>query len=274
MARELILYTDESVAQGQRFSNFYGGLLVESPSLNRTVDVIRAARSQYGLLSEIKWSKVDSTNHDRYSCLMNNFFTLVADGGLKIRIMFTQNEHPRQAPPPRRTRETYFKLYYQFIKHAFGLQYSGQPGETARLRLLLDQLPDTSEQAAQFRGYVAGLSRSPGFRHARLSLTPDHIAEVRSHDHVLLQCLDVVVGAIQFRLNNKHLVKPPGSRIRGKRTRAKEKVYQSIQNELQHLRKNFNIGVTTGTDGDPSNYWRHPYRHWLFVANEQRKKAP
>jgi len=56
----------------------------------------------------------------------------------------------------------------------------------------------------------------------------DQIAEVKSHNHVLLQCVDIVLGAIQFRLNDLHKVTPEGKWRRGKRTIAKEKLYKMI----------------------------------------------
>jgi len=96
----------------------------------------------------------------------------------------------------------------------------------------------------------------------------EDIAEVRSHDHVILQCMDVVLGSMFFILNDFHLEKPEGSWKRGNRTIAKEKLYKHI---LRHIRKvypGFNIGVTTGIAGNPQNRWLHPYRHWLFEPRE------
>ena len=135
-----------------------------------------------------------------------------------------------------------------------------------RIRLLLDQLPDNREKAERFRGFLRGLSTSSEFRSARLHL--DSVSDVSSHEHDILQCLDVVLGAMQFRLNKKHLEKPPGERNRGKRTRAKEVVYNHINKRIRKIHTNFNIGISTGTAGDITNRWTHPYRHWLFIPSE------
>lgn len=97
-------------------------------------------------------------------------------------------------------------------------------------------------------------------------MTTNDIAEVRSHDHVLMQCLDLVLGAMAFRLNDMHLEKLPATRRRGKRTIAKEKLYKHICGHIRALRPGFNIGESTGTDGDYCNRWHHPYRHWRFVG--------
>lgn len=88
-----------------------------------------------------------------------------------------------------------------------------------------------------------------------------------SHEHVILQCLDIALDAVQFRLNDKHLEKLPDSRIRTKRTLAKEYVYKAINKSIRSIHPNFNIGITTGTGGNVENCWNHSYRHWLFKAH-------
>jgi len=90
------------------------------------------------------------------------------------------------------------------------------------------------------------------------------ISEIKSHNHILLQSLDLILGAMQFRLNDKHKEKPQGSPTRGKRTIAKEKVYKHINKKIRDIYPNFNIGISTGTGGEIQNRWYHSYRHWSF----------
>ena len=96
----------------------------------------------------------------------------------------------------------------------------------------------------------------------------EDIAEVTSHDHVILQCMDIVLGSIFFRLNNLHLEKPEGSRRRGKRTIAKEKLYKYINKKVRGIYPNLNIGITTGINGEFKSLWDHQYRHWLFRPHD------
>jgi hypothetical protein len=77
--------------------------------------------------------------------------------------------------------------------------------------------------------------------------------------------LDVVLGSMTFRLNDKHKEKIEGKNTRGKRTVAKEKLYKHINAHIRKIYPNFNIGATTGTQSDLTNYWKHPYRHWKFT---------
>jgi len=159
MARELLIYCDESDISGRHFANFYGGLLVESANLAEVEGRIFEVRDRLHLRDEMKWQKISHAYAGKYIELMDTVFDLVAEGKLKLRVMFTQ--HYRSAA--RLTEEQrdmgFFLLYYQFVKHAFGLRYAGIQNERMRLRLLFDQLPDTLEKRAQFKGYLAALSR-------------------------------------------------------------------------------------------------------------------
>ena len=94
------------------------------------------------------------------------------------------------------------------------------------------------------------------------------IGEVHSHDHVILQCIDVVLGAMYFRLNQLHKEKVEGTHRRGKRTIAKEKLYKAIHAEIETIHPYFNIGVSTGFRGCSHPHWESVYEHWRFVPKE------
>jgi hypothetical protein len=269
--KEYIIFCDESEKHGRYFSNFYGGLIIGASDYQRVTDRLNQAKIDLNLLAEVKFEKVTERYLDKYQALMREFFTEVAAASVKIRIMFRQNAQQPTGLTAEDWDLQYFKLYYQFIKHAFGFKHAPAECHPLRLRLYFDQFPDTKEKAEQFKGYLLGLPESSYFSHygqGFLSIAKEDIAEVRSHEHVLLQCLDIVLGAMRFRLNNWHLEKPPGERIRGKRTRAKEALYKTILAEVRRLHPNFNIGITTGHQGDVANRWHHPFRHWLFEPRE------
>ena len=268
MGQEYVIYADESAKRGPYFANFYGGALVRSADLLPVQRSLRATASGLGLTAEIKWQKVSGGYLDRYLQLMDAFFDLVAQDQVKVRVMFTQMRHVPIGLTPAHVEEAYYILYYQFIKHAFGLRYS-PPGELTRLRIYLDELPDSRDLADGFKARLHGLERWSGFREAKLRVPPDQIAEVRSHEHIILQCVDVVLGAMQFRLNDKHKAKPPGKRQRGARTIAKEKLYKHINRRIRDIYPNFNVGASTGT-GPLSDRWNDPYRHWLFIPRNHR----
>ncbi|MBA9070721.1 hypothetical protein FHR71_004491 [Methylobacterium sp. RAS18] len=267
MPKEFIIYCDESSSKEKHFSDFYGGVLVNSDD----IDFVRAALSdkkrELNLHGELKWTKITENYEDKYKQIVDAFFDLVDAGKIKVRIMFTHNIF--SATPLSRTYvdNKYFMLYYQFIKHAFGLTYATDISSPVSLRIYLDKLPDTKEKVEEFRNYLVIMTRSADYRGSGIRLKKEDIAEINSHDHDILQCLDIVLGSINFRLNDKHKEKPPGQYRRGKRTVAKERVYRHINARIQKIYPYFNIGISTGTAGDLSNRWGHAYRHWKFVAS-------
>jgi hypothetical protein len=186
--------------------------------------------------------------------------------------MFTANRFVAMNLTRQQMENEYFMLYYQFLKHAFGLQFVPAERHPAGLRLYLDDLPDTAEKTAVFKGHIEALQRTSLLR-GKIRIRRDQIVEIASHHHVVLQCLDVVLGAMHFRLNKKHEIKPPHSRTRGKRTIAKDKLFKYINGFIRTLYPNFNVSISTGRK-NKEDVWQHPYRHWLFVpADHEYEKS-
>lgn len=239
---------------------------MESRHLHEVQSRLEECKKRLNLFGELKWQKITEQYRSKYVDFLTEIFALISEGKLKVRIMFTQNYFGAHRLTTDQRENGFFLLYYQFIKHAFGLQYAGMIGQKTGIRIYFDKLPDTDEKCAAFKGYVGGLNENSGFRRAGIFIRPDQIAEVDSKDHVILQALDIILGSVQFRLNDKHKEKPEGSRIRGKRTIAKEKVYKQILAEVRKAtgRMSFNIGISTGSGGEKENRWRDSYRHWLF----------
>lgn len=185
--------------------------------------------------------------------------------------MFTQNLHaPGSSLTPYQRQHHYHLLYYQFLKHAFGLQYlPASPDGLNHLELFFDKLPDKDEKNLIFKNYLLRLPHQPEFQAVGIRLASDAIGEVDSANHPLLQCLDVILGAMAFRLNKQHLAKPAGQFRRGKRTVAKETLYKYIHRRITAIYPRFNIGASTGRP-TPEMSWEHPYRHWNF----QRQTPP
>src|SRR5690606_39052203 len=108
--------------------------------------------------------------------------------------------------------------------------------------LFFDVFPHKKEKVEQLKGYLLALQSSKDFKNANIIIPKQEIAEVDSHNHVILQFTDLILGSIAFRLNDKHKEKIPGTRFRGKKTIAKEKLYKHILSEICKIRPNFNIG--------------------------------
>jgi hypothetical protein len=230
----------------------------------RLTQELTEVRDYQGLKGEIKWQKCTKERLPRYEAIIDRFFDAVVGEKLRVRIMFRQNAQVRLDLSEKQKDQQYFLLYYQFIKHAFGLDSIGTKDRAIRLRLYFDQFPDTRQAAQEFRKYLKKLETGH-FSRSSIVINEEDIAEVRSHEHILLQCLDVILGAMAFRLNDLHKEKPEGQRNRGKRTIAKEALYKHIRARILEIKPNFNIGESTrGTKHYP-NERDLPYAHWRFV---------
>ena len=266
--KEYIIFCDESETKGRYYSNFYGGLLVGSSQYDRLTRRFEELKASLHLHGEVKWSKVTETYRGKYLALMEALFEELQAGHLKIHIMFCQNAHIATGLSEEQIEGAYFRLHYQFIKHAFGLKYRDGDEGPVGLRLYFDAFPATREAVQQFKGFIHALGQSPEFSRAGIFLKSEDITEVRSHDHVLLQMLDIVLGAMNFRLNDLHKEKRQGEARRGKRTVAKAKLYKMILGEIRKLHPRFNIGVSTGAPEGLPQRWTQPYRHWQFIPSQ------
>ncbi|HOW67751.1 MAG TPA: DUF3800 domain-containing protein [Candidatus Paceibacterota bacterium] len=269
--KEYLIFCDESDRRGTYFSNFYGGLRIGASNLNSVNERLVKKKEDLKLVSEVKWEKTDRTVESRYEAMVTAFFDEIDDGRLVVRIMFTQNACVPLGLSREQEVHEYYLLYYQFLKHGFGLRQMPNHATPPKLRIYLDEIGDTREQMAKFRGFIAGLAQDSLIRKTGLILQEQDITEVRSHDHILMQCLDVVLGSISFRLNDKHKAIPEGKKRRGKRTIAKERLYRHIYQQICRVAgPRFNIGISTRVVPYPDGQWSMAYLHWLFKPTNHR----
>jgi len=265
---EYILYCDESSQNGPKYSDFFGGCIVSSKDLLDVTNALNAAKAELHFHGEVKWTKVTENYLSKYIELMTLFFSFVKAGKIKVRIMFRNNADEPTEHIVNAADDKYFRLYYQFIKNAFGIRYfSGK--SPVYLRIYLDRLPNNKVKCTEFKKFLMDMPLTSDFFKSPIRIRKGDIAEVQSHDHVLLQCLDIVLGAMFYRLNLLHKRIPDGQKRRGKRTVAKEKLYKHIYKQISDIMPYFNIGESTGRRGEEyhDSYWKHPYRHWRFIPN-------
>jgi len=239
--RQIIIYCDESSDKGKYFSHFYGGALIEGKDRDFIEGELHSRKEQLNLKGEIKWTKITENYSCKYVDFIDNVFKFIEQDKIKIRIMFTQNIYEPTLLSDYHIDNEYFLLYYQLIKNAFGLRYCNNTQDEVNIQLLLDDMPDKPEKVKKFKNYLCGISDLSAFKNANIKIVPEGISEVKSHNHSILQGLDIILGAMQFRLNDRHKEKPDGQRLRGKRTRAKEAVYKHINKKIRELRSGFNL---------------------------------
>lgn len=257
------IWFDESDKEGEYYSNFYGGILIKSTDVECVLDMMRVFIEENNLNEEIKWQKANAFNLDKYKKVVDFIFDLLENNLVKIRIFFHNNQYIPMGLTKEHRRKEYSMLYYQFIKHAFGLKYSNKTGNPVFLKIMLDDMPLKGEDKAEFIDYIQRLNFDEGFKRANIHIRRRDIGEVNSKEHLPLQMMDLILGSICFRLNNKHKVIDPQTGKRGNRTIAKEKLYKYINAKIRELKPGFNIGESTGISSIEDR-WDYPYMHWSF----------
>ena len=264
------IWTDESDSTGKYYANFYGGILIRSEHYEEVLLRLSNVVKEVGLeAEEIKWQKVNEYTEERYKRIIDVLFDLLDEGKAKIRIFFRHRQFEPFGLSNEQRRKEYPKLYYQFIKNDFGLVFSNPKGKTVGVRLLIDDMPLKGPDRDEFLQAIYHLNELKTFQKANIHINEGDVAEVNSKKHLPLQVMDVVLGSMCFRLNDKHKERGIDGK-RAKRNIVKERLYKHIRKRIWELHPGFNIGVTTPITKQ-ADLWERPYLHWNFVPKKFTK---
>ncbi|MFO3006925.1 hypothetical protein SCO86_01720, partial [Legionella pneumophila serogroup 1] len=193
-----------------------------------------------------------------YSKFINCIFQQVELGIIKLRVMFRHNRYLVRELTTEQKRNNFLLLYYQFLKHSFGLEYFN-PENKVSVNYRLDNIAQDPKRIDKFKYFIEFFNN----RHDKLNFELGNIIEVCSKDHIILQSIDLILGAVQSKLNDQFKGNGRG-KVRPDRTIYKEKLYKEIYNHINKTHPSFNTGTTTGFRGSASNKFHHNYRHWNF----------
>lgn len=240
------------------------GALINLSDVNMIENKLNSKKEELNLNGEIKWTKVTDNYLDKYIEVINLFFEFIKSGKVKVRIMFAQNAFVSDGLTKKQTDNEYSILYYYFLKDAFGLRFSNNTPFKNKVNFsyYLDDLPCSEEQK---KGLKNSLLRY-NYELKQDNIEIKEIVEIDSKKHVIQQCMDIILGSMNFKLNDFDKIKNEQTGKRSKRTIAKEKLYKVINKNIRDIRKGFNVGVSTSNDNDVTNIWKHEYRHWNFIS--------
>ena len=266
----IYIWTDESDTTGKYYANFYGGILIRSEHLEEVLARLSAVVKEQGLENEeIKWQKVNEYTEVRYKSIIDVLFSLMSEGKIKMRIFFRHRQFEATGLTNEQRRKEYPMLYYQFIKNDFGLIHSNPAGKEVRVRLLIDDMPLKGPARDEFLKAIYHLNELKSFQKANIHIKDGDVAEVNSKKHLPLQVMDLILGSMCFRLNDKHKERGIDGK-RAKRNIVKERIYKYIRTKIWQLHPGFNIGITTPITKQ-SDLWERPYLHWNFVPRNYTK---
>lgn len=107
---EYIIYCDESNSSGPKFSDFFGGCIVNSRDWRLVSTALEAKKIELNLFGEMKWTKVTAQYLERYIEIVDLFFDFIRDGKVKVRIMFRNNADQPSSLATRHSNDKYFNV--------------------------------------------------------------------------------------------------------------------------------------------------------------------
>lgn len=247
-----VIVCDESTRHGLNYSYFYGGAIVKESNYQKINEVLKLYSDSKGL-GEVKRTKINLTNYRNYIELLDLFFTYVKSSEIKARVMFSKNEELEVLP--KSVDQTYCKFYYLFLRYAFSIYYAKTD---LSLRLIFDDLPETKAACKILKNYlVKNLNKVVINRGNKVKLVADDIEEVDSKKHMILQCMDVIMGLVDFQLNATK------EERESKRGQARTCVWKYVLGKIEEIHEDFVLTETT-KPLHSNKGWKDLYKHFVF----------
>ncbi|CAA7614018.1 conserved hypothetical protein [Candidatus Terasakiella magnetica] len=173
-----------------------------------------------------------------------------------------------QSDPVPSELDTQFKLYYQYIKHAFGLSYLPKHVGGS---LVLVRLDNHSSQAhkAQLIEFAEALPAVLKRNDIKVQVT-----FINSAKSPRLQICDVLMGAAGSHGNKMHIKRQPGQRGMKQKQALRNQlcvyIYEALKN-LDRIERGsgaFNWFETTGHNENLDNRYHHALRIWKFKPKD------
>ena len=267
------IFADEAWTQGghplHRYWCFLGGVFGETQRLDRFDSALRSITALHGIKGEVKWGKLRANNiacfKDLVDCLIQNLDA----GNLKYRQTFLDRRYvwvPSRGQTPLSPLEVQFRIYYQFLKHAFGLRYL--PNSTGGPIDIQINLDDHSSQSEKQRLMTFAQNLPAQLRRSDFSVS---VSFLNSNRNTLLQISDLVMGAAGSHGNKMQQKRKSGQRGMTSKQKLRQDLCSHIYNGFRTLdakhrgTKAFNWFETTGHNGSQANRYHHALRIWKFV---------
>ena len=276
------IYADEAWTHGgeppNRYWCFYGGILGEQSASDRLDTEIRDILRNRNVRGEVKWSKLSAQNIDCYKELIDCLFRHIRSGNIKYRQMFLDRSY---VPLPRREGEDdsdltiQFKLYYQFLKHSFGLQHLPVSATREPIDLLI-RLDSHSSQGHKdsLESFALQIPRLVERSDLRIQLTFHNSARIPR-----MQICDLLMGAAGSHGNKMQLRREGGRRGMSSKQKLRVDLCGHIYNGLRQIDHEtrgsnaFNWFESTGLGDSPANAFNHPVQIWKFKPHRHRRDA-
>ena len=248
-----------------RYHHFFVSLFAPSDTISLLERNLKECNENfiYPHRNEIKWSKLNARFFEDYKRLIDTFFDFwERNDELKYRQMFMDRKY--EYIGDRGTRDMFFMVYYQFIKHSFGFDcdYFQTLGVDSLL-FKLDDYPD-SRRKQTLSDYIYSYYRT-------FNVKINFIDSKTSYIH---QVIDILMGASGYYGNFKCCKKEDVK----KQDICKLKLAKHIQQRLSYIQatdrgtKVFHWYENTGGVKGFNYDNRHRYKIviWKFIPKEHQ----
>lgn len=276
------IYADESWTHGgvpqNRYWRIFGGIFGKQSDLDRLDTELRHAIARHGLRGEVKWGHISAANLGAYIELVDILFQSIERGEAKYRQMFLDRSFvrvPRHDEAKESELTVQFKLYYQFLKHAFGIEYLPPALDDDSIDLLIRLDSHTSQQhTARLTDFARNL---PHFvNRPDLSV---FVTFVNSKRVPRLQICDLLMGAAGSYGNKMHKRRRPGQRGMTHKQKLRLELAKHIYDGLRAIdaddrgSRAFSWFESTGHNGSIENRYHHKVRIWKFMPHRHVRDA-
>jgi Protein of unknown function (DUF3800) len=177
------LYCDESCHlenDGKKFM-LIGYISSEYNQIDIHNAKIKELKEKHHFYSEIKWSKVSKSKHQFYDDLIDYFFA----SDLCFRCIVVDKKGVDNAKWNQSYDTFYYKMYYQLLYHKIDMRY--------RHNVYLDIKDTLSAFKLKKLKEILNIQYS----------TIGNVQNIRSHESLLMQLSDLMMGALSYNLNGE-----------------------------------------------------------------------
>lgn len=183
MSKTFNIYCDESchIENDHKSYMFLGSVNCAYPQVRRHTERINKLKKKHNFYAEIKWSKVSMSKIHFYMDLVDYFF----DTDLRFRTIGVQKSKINYADFNSSYDDFYYKMYYQLLNY--------QIDTLNHYNVYLD-IKDT---LSAFK--VNKLKEILNIKYGVFRT----VQNIRSHESLLMQLTDFLMGAISYNINNE-----------------------------------------------------------------------
>ena len=270
------IYADEAWTHSSppllRYHCFFGGIFGSQSLLGRLeTELIKIKQVNNLASAEVKWSALKPAKLLAYIQLIDCFFDHLDSANLTYRQMFRDRsfvycDQSGNTSSEKTELDVQFMLFYQFIKHSFGIQFLPVIHDVKHEILVRLDGHSSQRHKDDLERYINNLNQHWGRNDIIVKAS-----FIDSKSSNVLQLCDVIMGAAGSYGNKQHQLRSNGQRGMTKAQKPRYDLSKYIYNKIKALdakhrgSRAFNWFESTGMQGNPDSKLHHKLRIWKYI---------